>query len=341
MHLETYRGTAVTGKLSFKISTSEHVYAVNGSTACTDKFEGLTTTDNFTFTASVQGTGLYTYAGIRIWCGEDYVNFFSHTASTETVIIFDGWNRPTVKTSIALQNTDKATYKVVKTDSNMSFYLNDTLIFEMGPNYSLNANWGEKFFKDGAVYTFGQYVEPYKDGGGSGYYTEINLETVKNVKIAIQGDTACADKFEGYKAANNFTFTATVQGTGLYTHAGIRIWCGDNFIDFYSHTYGGNATFVKFGNIDENGGNAFNVAPVLTSVNIANAEKGVYKVVKTSEKLSLYVNDTLIFEFDKDFNLAKDWDARFFEDGAVYTFGQYVEAGPGGTGYYCDLGLEY
>lgn len=175
LHLETYRGTAVTGKLSFKTTATKHVYAVNGSTACTDKFEGLTTTDNFTFTASVQGTGLYTYAGIRIWCGEDYVNFYSHTyPDPETVINFDGWNRPTVKTSIALQNSDKATYKVVKTSNNMSFYLNDTLIFEMGPNYSLNANWGEKFFKEGAVYTFGQYVEA--GPGGSGYYCDLGLE---------------------------------------------------------------------------------------------------------------------------------------------------------------------
>ena len=156
----------------------------------------------------------------------------------------------------------------------------------------------------------------------------------------MDGATYCADKFSGYQAAEKFTFTATLQGTGLYTEAGIRIWCGDNFIDFYCHTYGGNSTTVRFGNTGD-GNDGWNVATVLAKVNIANTDKAVYKVVKTAEKLSLYVNDTLIFEFDKDYVLAREWGAAFFEEGAAYTFGQYVQAGAGGSGFYVDLGLEY
>ena len=337
--LATYRGTADTGLLNFKVSASKHVYAIDGAIACTDKFEGLSAKDDFTFTAGVQGTGLYTYAGIKVICGDNFIEFYSHTYNGNVTMVKFGnvtdgeraWNSATVLTGVNIVNSEKGLYKVVKTSDNMSLYLNDTLIFQMNASYALARNWGELFFADGATYEFARLVEA--GPGGTGYYCDVSLTEVKNEKFAINGENACTDKFENYKAVNEFTFTATAQGTGLYTHAGIRISCGENYIDFYSHTYGGSATFVRF--------NGWKQAPLLANVNIANNEKGVYKVVKTSDSMSLYLNDTLIFQMDDSYELDLIKGSVFFNDGDVYEFGQYVEAGPGGTGYYCDLSLEY
>ena len=152
--------------------------------------------------------------------------------------------------------------------------------------------------------------------------------------FAIDGTVADTATEFGVTAAGNFTFTAAIQGTGLYTYAGIRIRSGENFIDFYSHTYSGNQNYVRF--------NGWNIAVNGEGkVNIADIGKAVYKVVKTDEKISLYINDTLIFEFDKNYQLASDWGNRFFTEGAVFSFGLYTEVGAGGTGYACDVNIDY
>ena len=165
--------------------------------------------------------------------------------------------------------------------------------------------------------------------------TEVLKFTVTLDKtFAIDGAVADTATEFGVNATGNFTFTAAIQGTRLYTYAGIRIRSGENFIDFYSHTYGGNQNFVRF--------NGWNIAVNGEGkVNIANEDKAVYKVVKTDEKISLYINDTLIFEFDKNYHLASDWGNRFFTEGAVFSFGLYTEAGPGGTGFACDVNIDY
>lgn len=326
--------TAVTGEqlyIATYTKASKEAYSCTYSSAHTDySFEETATADDgVEWNITMEATkNFYHNGGVKLVSTTgDYITITNAPDAERT--IYTQYNGDLTKGYVQNKGYAKGggegaftiTFKFAKVNGSIYCYADGRLI----GSYSSTEAAG--MFSDEAVLTASTYR-------GNADTDVLKFTVTLDKTFAINGAVADTATEFGVNAAGNFTFTAAIQGTGLYTYAGIRIRSGENFIDFYSHTYGGNQNFVRF--------NGWNIAVNGEGkVNIANDAKAVYKVVKTDEKISLYINDTLIFEFDKNYHLAWDWGNRFFTEGAVFSFGLYTEAGPGGTGYACDVNIDY
>ncbi len=326
--------TAVTGEQLYVATykkASKEAYSCTYSSAHTDySFEETATADdgaewNITMEAT---KNFYHNGGVKLVSTTgDYITITNAPDAEKT--IYTQYNGDLTKGYVENKGYAKGggegaftmTFKFAKVNGKIYCYADGR------PIGSYSSTEAAGMFSEGAVLTASTFR-------GNADTEVLKFTVTLDKTFAIAGNTENTNEF-GVTATGNFTFTATIQGTGLYTEAGIRVKCGDDFINVYSHTYNGNNTNFNFDgwNYPAPGGWAI--------VNLQNSDKAVYKVVKTDEKMSFYLNDILVFEFDKTYHLAWDWGNRFFKEGAVFSFGLYTKAGAGGTGYACDVNIDY
>lgn len=329
--------TAVTGEQLYvatykKADKQGEIYSSEyNSSTVNHVFESTRYAGNGEWTIRMSGSNFYQTGGVLFRASNNaFVTLRLNAAEKKVYFYYDTWGLG-IGGSVSYTSGGGAspvdiTFKFVKTNDRVIGYVDGVYVGDIYKGENTNS---DVLFDSGLDFV----LETYRDSANAATLT-FDALVVPNDNYAIDGAVADTATEFGVTAAGNFTFTAAIQGAGLYTYAGIRIRSGENLIDIYSHTYGGNQNFVRF--------NGWNVAVNGEGkVNIANNDKAVYKVVKTDEKISLYINDTLIFEFDKTYHLAWDWGNRFFTEGAVFSFGLYTEAGAGGTGYACDVNIDY
>ncbi len=326
--------TAVTGEqlyIATYTKASKEAYSCTYSSAHTDySFEETATADDgVEWNVTMEATkNFYHNGGVKLVSTTgDYITITNAPDAEKT--IYTQYNGDLTKGYVENKGYAKGggegaftmTFKFAKVNGKIYCYADGRLI----GSYSSTEAAG--MFSEGAVLTASTFR-------GNADTEVLKFTVTLDKTFAIAGNTENTNEFS-VTATGNFTFTATIQGTGLYTEAGIRVKCGDDFINIYSHTYNGNNTNFNFDgwNYPTPGGWAI--------VNLQNSDKAVYKVVKTDEKMSFYLNDILVFEFDKTYHLALDWGNRFFKEGAVFSFGLYTKAGAGGTGYACDVNIDY
>lgn len=326
--------TAVTGEqlyIATYTKASKEAYSCTYSSAHTDySFEETATADDgVEWNITMEATkNFYHNGGVKLVSTTgDYITITNAPDAEKT--IYTQYNGDLTKGYVENKGYAKGggegaftmTFKFAKVNDRIYCYADGRLI----GSYSSTEAAG--MFSEGAVLTASTYR-------GNADTDVLKFTVTLDKTYAIAGNTENTNEFS-VTAAGNFTFTATIQGTGLYTEAGIRVKCGEDFINVYSHTYNGNNTNFNFDgwNYPTPGGWAI--------VNLQNNDKAVYKVVKTDEKMSFYLNDILVFEFDKNYHLAWDWGNRFFKEGAVFSFGLYTKAGAGGSGYACDVNIDY
>ena len=341
-YVYTFKGwnkelTAVTGEQLYiatytKADKQGEIYSspYNDSTV-NHVFESTRYAGNGEWTIKMSGKNFYQTGGVLFRASNNaFVTLRLNAAEKKVYFFYDTWGAG-IGGSVSYTSGGGATpvdmtFRFVKTNDRVIGYVDGVYVGDIYKGENTNS---DVLFDSGLNFV----LETYRDSANAAELT-FDALVVPNDNFAINGAVADTATEFGVNAAGNFTFTAAIQGTGLYTYAGIRIRSGENFIDFYSHTYGGNQNFVRF--------NGWNIAVNGEGkVNIKNDAKAVYKVVKTDEKMYFYLNDTLIFEFDKNYHLAWDWGNCFFTEGAVFSFGLYTEAGPGGTGYACDVNIDY
>lgn len=329
--------TAVTGEQLYvatytKADKQGEIYSSEyNSSTVNHVFESTRYAGNGEWTIRMSGSNFYQTGGVLFRASNNaFVTLRLNAAEKKVYFYYDTWGLG-IGGSVSYTSGDGAspvdiTFKFVKTNDRVIGYVDGVYVGDIYKGENTNS---DVLFDSGLDFV----LETYRDSANAATLT-FDALVVPNDNYAIDGAVADTATEFGVTAAGNFTFTAAIQGAGLYTYAGIRIRSGENFIDIYSHTYGGNQNFVRFNgwNVAENGEG---------KVNIANNDKAVYKVVKTDEKMSFYLNDILVFEFDKTYHLAWDWGNRFFTEGAVFSFGLYTEAGAGGTGYACDVNIDY
>lgn len=326
--------TAVTGEQLYVATytkASKEAYSCTYSSAHTDySFEETATADDgVEWNITMEATkNFYHNGGVKLVSTTgDYITITNAPDAEKT--IYTQYNGDLTKGYVENKGYAKGggegeftmTFKFAKVNGRIYCYADGRLI----GSYSSTEAAG--MFSEGAVLTASTFR-------GNADTDVLKFTVTLDKTFAIVGNAENTSEF-GVTATGNFTFTATIQGTGLYTEAGIRVKCGDDFINVYSHTYNGNNTNFNFDgwNYPTPGG--------WSIVNLQNSDKAVYKVVKTDEKMSFYLNDILVFEFDKTYHLAWDWGNRFFKEGAVFSFGLYTKAGAGGTGYACDVNIDY
>lgn len=326
--------TAVTGEQLYVATykkASKEAYSCTYSSAHTDySFEETATADDgVEWNITMEATkNFYHNGGVKLVSTTgDYITITNAPDAEKT--IYTQYNGDLTKGYVENKGYAKGggegaftmTFKFAKVNGKIYCYADGR------PIGSYSSTEAAGMFSEGAVLTASTFR-------GNADTDVLKFTVTLDKTFAIVGNAENTNEF-GVTATGNFTFTATIQGTGLYTEAGIRVKCGDDFINVYSHTYNGNNTNFNFDgwNYPTPGG--------WSIVNLQNSDKAVYKVVKTDEKMSFYLNDILVFEFDKTYHLAWDWGNRFFKEGAVFSFGLYTKAGAGGTGYACDVNIDY
>ena len=340
-YVYTFKGwnkqlTAVTGEQIYIAAYTKtnkegetHSCKYNAETE-THVFESTRRTGNGEWTVKMSGSCFYQTGGVLLRASNDaFVTLTFNNGEKKVYFIYDTWGVG-IGGNVAYANGGGAspvdiTFKFVKTADRVIGYVDGVYVGDIYKGENENS---DVFFGDDLNYV----LETYRNAANT---DTLNFEAtaVPYDTYAINGAVADTTTAFGVTATGDFAFTASVQGTGLYTQAGIRINCGDDFIDVYSHTYGGNANFLRF--------DGWKTALSEGKVNIANSDKATYKVIKKGDKMSFYLNDTLLFEFDKDYYLQVDWGNKFFKEGAVFSFGVYTEAGAGGNGYACDIDIDY
>lgn len=326
--------TAVTGEQLYVATykkASKEAYSCTYSSAHTDySFEETATADDgVEWNITMEATkNFYHNGGVKLVSTTgDYITITNAPDAEKT--IYTQYNGDLTKGYVENKGYAKGggegaftmTFKFAKVNGKIYCYADGR------PIGSYSSTEAAGMFSEGAVLTASTFR-------GNADTDVLKFTVTLDKTFAIVGNAENTNEF-GVTATGNFTFTATIQGTGLYTEAGIRVKCGDDFINVYSHTYNGNNTNFNFDgwNYPTPGG--------WSIVNLQNSDKAVYKVVKTDEKMSFYLNDILVFEFDRTYHLAWDWGNRFFTEGAVFSFGLYTKAGAGGTGYACDVNIDY